>query len=85
VVTSPHGVELQWRDRARKDLKHFSESDWYVVAQDRISGVSCVCLPLHCWNQYSHCCFVAIVTDLFGDLRIWLDTDVIASDQDEQQ
>ena len=33
----PHAIKLRWRDRVRKDLKHFniSESDWYVVAQDR--------------------------------------------------
>jgi len=32
-----HGVKLRWRDRVRKDLKHFGiiESDWYVEAQDR--------------------------------------------------
>jgi len=29
----PHGVKLRWRDRARKDLKHFHicEGDWRSV------------------------------------------------------
>jgi len=42
----PHGVKLHWRDRVRRDLKHFniSESDWYVVAQDRDKW-SQLCVP----------------------------------------
>jgi len=33
----PHGVKLRWRDKVRRDLKHFhiDEHGWYVVAQNR--------------------------------------------------
>ena len=74
----PHGVKLRRGDRVRKDLKHFniSKSDWYVKI--RINGVSCVCLPHHCWNWYGCGCFVKIVTDLLGNLRKWRGTGVIA-------
>jgi len=42
----PHGVKLSWRDSVRKDLKYFniSESDSYVVAQDRDKW-SQLCMP----------------------------------------
>jgi len=44
-----------------------------------------VCHLHHCQTQHSYVCFVASVTDISGDLKIWLDTDVIASDRDAQQ
>jgi len=44
-----------------------------------------VCHFLHYQNRCSCNCFVTSVTDISGDLRIWLDIDVIASDQDTQK
>jgi len=70
----------------RQDF-HIDESVWFVVAQDRDQWNQCsyvCCLP-HYQYQCSCDCFVGSVIDFSGDLRIWLDTDVMVSDPDRQQ